>query len=189
MAEGYESLHRLGKTRDKSPEEGRLELLSSYTLVHFGGPYYQALQLPCPAGLNLFVSHPHHHKIITWRNNFLLDAVQPKVNSCLADFVEAEGCCRFNSHHLFHFLATSSCLACKSSTGKEIGRAWKELLSSVTLLMVPQGAVSVFLMGEAAINSQIKTLGPSLFYCILGPELHKTEGPNRIDLHLMKRAQ
>lgn len=164
MAEGYESLHRLGKTRDKSPEEGRLELLSSYTFVHLGGPYYQALQLPCPAGLNLFVSHPHHHKIITWRNNFLLDAVQSKVNSCLADFEEAEGCCRSSAHHLpFYSSATSSCLACKSSTGKEIGSAWKELLSSVTLLMVPQGAVSVFLMGEAAINSQIKPWDPHSF--------------------------
>lgn len=120
VAEGYESLPGTGRMRDKSPEGGGLELLSPLTPGFIcGGPYYWALQLPCPASLNLFVPHHHHHhKIITLRNNFLLDAVHPKVNSRLADFEEAEGCCSACSHPPCASLLSFPCLACKRSIGK-----------------------------------------------------------------------
>lgn len=157
-AEGCESLSRLGRTGDKSPGGGGPGLLSplSPRFIRGGGrPYYRALQLPCPAGLNLFVLLPHRHKIITLPNNFLLVAVQLKVNSRRADFEEAEGCCHSSSTSS-HLLLSSSCSACKSSAGEGSGSAGKELLSSATPLTIPRGAVSVFLMGETSINCLIK---------------------------------
>lgn len=123
MAEGYESLPRLGRMRINHLGEEDWNFSPLTPRFIWGGPYYQALQLPCPTGLNLFVLLPHHHKIITCRNNFLLDAVQSKVNSCLADFEEAEGC-RCSSALVLpsYSPSTSSCLARKSSA--DIGE-WK----------------------------------------------------------------
>lgn len=47
--------HSLGLEERGINHLGGLELLSPHTWVHLGGPYYWALQLLCPAGLNLFV--------------------------------------------------------------------------------------------------------------------------------------
>lgn len=108
--------------------------------------------------MNLFEPLLHHHKIITLRNNFLLDAVQPKVNGGLADFEKLKDAAAapMLSSSSSHPLLSCSYSACKSSRGKGSGNAWQELLSSVTPLTVPQGAVSVSLMGEAAIYCLIK---------------------------------
>lgn len=93
VPEVYESFPKPGRMKDKSPGGGRLELLSPLTPeLIWGETLLLGLSITLSRWPEFICAAPHHHKIITLRNNFLLDAVQPKVNSRLADFENSEGC-------------------------------------------------------------------------------------------------